>query len=404
MIATIAAAAAIAQQPSVTPSAQSPSGRLPDRVVLNWANDPATTMAVAWRTSSAAKGTVGEIAVAEDGPDFKGKAVKVEGSKQMGPEGATYHMVEFTGLTPDRLYVYRVGDGEAWSEWNQFQTATREASPFSFVYFGDAQNDVRSMWSRVVRQASKEAPKADFYLHAGDLVNIPNSDKEWGEWYEAGGFINRMTPVIATPGNHEYTRGQLSAFWRPTFALPKNGVQGLEETCFYLDYQGARIVSLNSNERLEDQAPWLDKTLAENPHPWSIVTFHHPVFSTASGRDNEKLRELWKPILDKHKVDIVLQGHDHTYGRMNLATGLAGQDDPSGTAYVVSVSGPKMYKANPREFIRKVGERTQLFQVIDINGSRLSYKAMTPTGKTFDAFDLVKRAGQRNELVEKGDG
>ena len=35
------------------------------------------------------------------------------------------------------------------------------------------------------------------------------------------------------------------------------------------------------------------------------------IFS-GSDRDNKELRELWKPILDEYKVDLVLSGHDHT--------------------------------------------------------------------------------------------
>ena len=30
------------------------------------------------------------------------------------------------------------------------------------------------------------------------------------------------------------------------------------------------------------------------------------------------MRQLWKPILDQFKVDLVLSGHDHTYSRTGL--------------------------------------------------------------------------------------
>ena len=77
------------------------------------------------------------------------------------------------------------------------------------------------------------------------------------------------------------------------------------------------------------------------------------VFSPGSDRDNKELRELWKPILDEYKVDLVLSGHDHTYARTgqvdtqdlkNVPSGYQQAYDPNiGTVYVVSVSGPKMY-------------------------------------------------------------
>ena len=93
--------------------------------------------------------------------------------------------------------------------------------------------------------------------------------------------------MLATPGNHEYLPGgSVTDHWRPTFAFPENGpaVPGLEETVWFLDYQGVRFVSLNSNEKIKEQVPWLRKTLAENPHPWSVVTFHHPLYNSKAGR------------------------------------------------------------------------------------------------------------------------
>ena len=37
----------------------------------------------------------------------------------------------------------------------------------SLIYFGDAQNDVKSMWSRVIRQAYGKFPEVDFLLACG---------------------------------------------------------------------------------------------------------------------------------------------------------------------------------------------------------------------------------------------
>ena len=47
-----------------------------------------------------------------------------------------------------------------WSEWVHARTASDKPEPFSFIYFGDAQNDVKSLWSRVIRGAYSDAPKA----------------------------------------------------------------------------------------------------------------------------------------------------------------------------------------------------------------------------------------------------
>ena len=63
---------------------------------------------------------------------------------------------------------------------------------------------IRTHWSRVFREAFREAPRAAFTLHAGDLVNRARQDAEWGEWFGAPAWVNGTIPVVPTPGNHEY--------------------------------------------------------------------------------------------------------------------------------------------------------------------------------------------------------
>ena len=213
------------------------------------------------------------------------------------------HTVVFEGLEPGADYLYRVGDGVNWSEWIRFTTAKDEPAPFSFIYFGDAQNDLKAHWSRVIRQAYSDAPQAKFLLHAGDLINRGDADAEWGEWFRAGGWVNAMMPTLATPGNHEYGRSLsegrgLSEHWRPQFAFPENGPEGLEESVYFVDYQGVRFVSLNSNEQQEEQVEWLRRVLADNPNRWTILTFHHPIYSAAKGRDNT---DLLRPLAAGHR-------------------------------------------------------------------------------------------------------
>lgn len=393
---------------------------IPARIVLSWEDDPTISAAVTWRTSADVVQGLAEIAIATDGPGFPKTAQQVAAviTPLSTDSGLSHcHTVSFTALIPQTKYVYRVGDGENWSEWFQFQTASTQPEPFSFIYFGDAQNDVRSMWSRVIREAARDAPKAAFMLHAGDLINRSENDADWGEWFQAGGPLHAMIPCIATPGNHEYrvastfagipTKIELSKYWKPSFAFPKNGPPQLEETCYYIDYQGVRIVSLNSNDRHVMQATWLDKVLTDNPCKWTILTFHHPLYSTAIGRDNPLIRTAWQAVFDKHKVDLVLQGHDHSYGRSgllhgkNTTTGLAGQIPESGTVYVVSVSGPKMYAAQRRPIFSRVADDTQLYQIIHVDGDKLRYEAHAATGRLYDAFTLEKQSGQPNRLTEQ---
>lgn len=385
------------------PSAQ------PDRVILTWTGDPATSASVTWRTDTTAKQAKAQIAEAGDGPEFakhpSDVLARTDGFTSNSGE-ALVHSAQLAGLRPNTLYAYRVGDGHNWSEWLQFRTASDKPDPVTFLYVGDAQNDVLSLWSRVVRMGYAKATGAHFFVHAGDLVNRGSVDEEWGEWFQAGGWIHSTIPSFPVVGNHEYDRrnGKLRLMtnhWRAQFTLPENGVPGIEETCYYVDIQGVRMIAMNSNERHQEQAEWLDRVLANNPNAWTVISFHHPIFSAAKSRDNKELRETWQPVFDKHKVDMVLQGHDHTYARSNLITGTNTRGGKSGTVYVVSVSGPKMYNNQKLDWMARKAEDTQLFQVVHIEGSRLQYESRTARGLLYDAFELRKRKNAPNQLINR---
>lgn len=343
----------------------------PDHVILSATSDPARSIAINWRTHADNKVGYVQIAPAGPGPDFRENSKThtakrtLINSANATPDGfeSSFFEVQIESLSPNTLYAYRVGNDDFKSEWHQFSTAKETPSPLSFLYVGDAQNYILELWSRVIRNAYKKAPEADFFIHAGDLVNAAHDESEWNEWFAAGSYIHSEIPAIAVPGNHEY-RGlnyknprenrELSVQWNAQFNFPTNGPIGLEETCYYVDYPDMRLIALNSNREIEQQAQWLDKVLSENEKKWTVLTYHHPVFSASTGRDNEALRSLWKPIFEKHQVDLALQGHDHSYSRGAVyEKPIAMERDKDqktvlGPVYVVSVSGGKMYSLSEK--------------------------------------------------------
>lgn len=403
----------------------------PDRIIINLGEDPTTTMSVTWRTSIDIKEGFAEVAKATAAPKFWRTANSISAKTETlnanhiekAEVVANYHSATFTDLEPGTLYGYRVGDGKRWSEWIQFKTAASTSEKFSFLYVGDAQNYILELWSRLVREGYRKAPEASFIVHAGDLVNHAHNEKEWNEWFEAGGWIHRMLPSLPVPGNHEYRAIEedgekiLSVQWKPQFTLPNNGPEGLKETAYYVDYQGVRIIGLNSLDwkKWKAQAEWLEDVLKKNPNRWTVVTYHYPLFSASSGRDNKRWRELLKPIFDKYEVDLALQGHDHSYARgrvtpkeYNMVSGV-NKRDQTGTVYVVSVSGGKMYELKPDGWDdyeaerNRAGENTQLFQVITVDGNELAYESYTATGELYDSFGLIKNPNGPNTFKEKKD-
>jgi 3',5'-cyclic AMP phosphodiesterase CpdA len=403
-----------AQAPPVPTAAPTPdSTRQPSRVVLTWRDDPARSQAVTWRTEGRIEEAFAEIAEDSGNPGFSALARRSPArTTPVNLENRTvyYHEARFTLLRPGTQYAYRVGDGTTWSEWYQFRTASTEAEPFEFIYLGDAESDASPRSSRAIRAAFRNSPNARFVLQTGDLVNVGESDREWDEWYRGGGWVNAMVAQAPVAGDREYARvsrdapRDLSKFWRPQFALPEDGPEALLETVYSFDYQGVRVIVLNSErtDLLAAQAAWLEARLQDNKNRWTVVAFHRPVFSLASDRDVSDIRDAWKPILDKYRVDLVLQGHDHTYGRGEAATTSADRRDDAGTVYVVSVSGPKMNEIGAgHEWAARAGSNLQLYQVIAVGGTSLRYEARTVTGQLLDAFEIVKDSSGQRRLVDR---
>jgi hypothetical protein len=377
----------------------------PERIILNLTENPATSMAVTWRSEIGVVDAIAQITEAAPTPSLEENAVTVKAiTEQIEVEEGQVklsHSVIFRGLNPNSLYAYRVGNDSVWSEWNQFKTARKKPAPFTFVYFGDPQNDITNYVSRIFREAYKSAPDAAFWLFTGDLVSNSTLDSWWSELFYASGWIFRVMPGVMLPGNHGYPKIEtpegktriLNRFWRPNFTLPENGPEGLAETSYFIDYQGVRFIMLNGNEKLQEQADWLRGLLANNSNTWTIAAMHQPIYSTGKDRDNPELRELFMPLYDEYSVDLILQGHDHTYGRtFKLKNGEIVNNDESGTVYVVSVSGPKVYPLNPlyRHLMAKFGTGNQLFQVITIKKNVLYYESRLVTGELYDSFELIK--------------
>ena len=428
----------------------------PDRIVATLKDDPATSFAVTWRTDESVTETIAEIAIATPAARFDIGAKTVSARTEpldltearlagidyeipwnSGLPKVHYHSVEFRGLEPDQVYVYRVrGAPGAWSEWFQLRTAAR-SGPIRFAYFGDAHNGLRSHLPRVLRAAFAHSPDADFFLHAGDLVNRASRDYEWGEWFDAGDFIHSMVPTVPVAGNHEYaalgfgeTRSDrtLSVLWRPQFTLPQSPAlpADLQEAAYVLHYSDDLDIFVLSTQHsdIARQAQWLDDELEASTARWRIVAMHHPIFSSGGDRDSPERRALLLPVFLEHDVDLVLQGHDHTYAR-----GAIGQTperlalaDASGAAvdtmFVNSVSGAKMYRfkaegwddyADEGVVLQRKAENTQFFQVIEIDGDTLRYEALTALGERYDAFEMTKDsdggkrmgAGPRSTMDER---
>jgi hypothetical protein len=77
------------------------------------------------------------------------------------------------------------------------------------------------------------------------------------------------------------------------------------------------VISLNSEVSSgpgSAQAMWLRSELSRNRAVCTAVYWHRPLFSSGRHGDNTDMRELWRTLYE-FDVDLVINGHDHTYER-----------------------------------------------------------------------------------------
>ncbi|NGM67045.1 purple acid phosphatase family protein [Sphingobacterium sp. SGR-19] len=373
------------------------ASEMPDRILMSITDSLAQTRTITWRTSKVVQTGTLEWSDKITQIDFYRDANRVNARSErfVTYTGDTvyYHTATLRMLKSGENYVYRVGEGDMWSEWIDFSMPTDEDA-FQFIYMGDAQNDIRPLWSRVFRKAYAAAPAADFVIHVGDLINHSQNEYEWAEWFRAGDFMLAAKPQLAVRGNHEYVKDEKGVkqystpSWPHQFRYPPNGPSSLSNGAYFIDIKNCRFVFMDSNDALDLQGQWLEQVLKYNTKKWAIVVCHHPVVSATEGRINDGVMTRWKPLFDKYNVDLVLQGHDHVYARGRIPDS---EGNRIGPTYVISVAGRKAYAVGNHPWMEVKMGNVQTYQLVEMSDEAIVFKTYALDGHVLDVFRIVKR-------------
>jgi hypothetical protein len=397
------------------------------------------SMVVRWRTSTSETGGVAY------GTSTSNLADTVWESS-----ATTEHEVDIVGLSSNTKYFYTVlGGGQNLSPIDDsyyFQTSPTHGTvqPIRVWAIGDfgngsqAQYDVKTGYTENFGDVH-----TDVWLWLGDNAYGDGTDQEYQEKvFEVYPEVLRNTVTWPCPGNHDY--GSVDLFnngpYFDIMTLPTNGEAGGvasgEESYFSFDYGNAHFISINSeylpwiltnNSALQT---WLEQDLQSTTADWIIAFWHQPPYSKGTHDSDESfsrmqfMRQNVAPLLEEYGVDLVLNGHSHSYERSYLIHGHYGTSDtwnPStmlidgtngnpndgngyqkyydgndpnlGAVYaVVGCSGqkgsgnsdlnhPVMYMST---------EDYHGSMVIDIDGMELNAKFIDTTGAVLDEFVILK--------------
>ena len=307
----------------------------------------------------------------------------------------------------------------------------------------------------------------DLWLLLGDNAYAQGYDWEFQlrffEYYQTDRLM-KQTPIFPSPGNHDYSpipgdyRIAAPALdYFKIFSMPTKGeIGGMpSKTKAYYSYNYANIhfVSLDSYGREDmdrrlftkdsDQMKWLESDLKDNKQKWTILYWHHPPYAMGSrNSDTEEelrlLREGIVPLLEKYKVDMVLNGHSHAYERSQMikghygleatynpkihaASNSSGRYDASkescpyvknsqlatteGIIYVVNGCGASNGRSQttyPHDAMVYSNNQDGGSLYLEIEGNRLDAKFITENGNIKDQFTILKDVNQK-QVIKMGD-
>jgi acid phosphatase type 7 len=297
----------------------------------------------------------------------------------------TVHAITLSNLQPGRQYHYRIcskriesfapyqltyGDTYV-SDPFTFKTPDPKARQTEFIVLNDIHDRPASFAHLLQYQG---AGAQDFVFLNGDMFDYQTDEDQLVNHLlePLSTLFARHTPFIFSRGNHE-TRGKFARQLGHYF-------DGAQEK-FYYSFQRGPVyaIVLDSGEDKADdtpvyggivdfdayrrqQAAWLEKEVQKKAFRqarYKVVFSHIPLFHSGDWHGPMHCRQVWNPILNKARIDLLISGHTHKYG-IHLPE--KGQHD-----YPIVIGGGP--QAGKRTLIRVKADPTALvLEMLDDSG------------------------------------
>jgi hypothetical protein len=168
----------------------------------------------------------------------------------------------------------------------------------------------------------------------GDLAYERGSPAEFARCFDPawGPMKDRIRPA---PGNHDYLTDGAAGYY--DYFSRAAGTRG--KGWYSYDLGAWHLVALNSNCALvgcgpgSPQLDWLRTDLAMADASCLLAYWHHPRWSSGRHGSQAFVQPFWAE-LERAGIDVILNGHDHTYERVSVR-GVA--------QFVVGTGGRSLY-------------------------------------------------------------
>lgn len=261
-----------------------------------------------------------------------------------------------------------------------------------FLLLGDIHN---SLSNEEMLLLSNRHRDIDFWTQLGDWIERPYTYYYQMLYHSLIGTFLDSIPIIAIPGNHEYLKGirkTLPEQWKTIFPNPLNGPLRFLGSSYYVDFPYLRIVAIDTDglQRLSDYTQvcfWLNTVLNDASDIFTIVLMHHPIYSTAKGRQNPLLWITFRSAM--RNADVVFSGHDHNYARRTVDYKKYGFINELPTTFITTNASKKNYDNKENTKYQSVFSGEPVYQSIHSTPSELhiqTYKLLS--GQLIDSITI----------------
>ena len=217
----------------------------------------------------------------------------------------------------------------------------------------------------------------EFVLMMGDNMYGSQRPRDFSMKFETpyGPLLRMGIPFYAALGNHDEPDNR---------HYPKFNMGGNR---YYSVARGpARFFFFDTNFMDPAQVKWIEQSLRDAREEWKIAIFHHPIYSDGDRHGpNVALRVVLEPLFVDYGVDVAFSGHEHIYERIKPQKGIP--------YFIVGSSGQLRKNGLTPSATTAAGfDQDQAFLVASIDGTGLSFRAISRTGAVVDSGVLHNRA------------
>jgi predicted phosphodiesterase len=260
--------------------------------------------------------------------------------------------------------------------WCQIVVFPNKPDAARFAVIGDAGTGGKAQYEVGRRMAEyRNGFPFEFVLMAGDNIYGGEKPRDYQRKFEQPyrALLDKGVKFYAALGNHDDPEQSSYKLFN------MNG-----ERYYSFRKKNIRFIVLDSNYIDPPQLEWLEKELRGAGQDWTILLFHHPLYSSGDRHgSNLALRKVLEPLFVKYGVDVVFSGHDHFYERIKPQHGIY---------YFVTGAAGKLRRGDIEKtpLTAKGFDQDCSFLLVEVSGDQLCFQAVSRAGKVVDSGVITR--------------